>query len=225
MDGLPDDLEKRIGTNPNKIDTDEDGFSDGEEVKNGYNPLGDGKLEEDKISPIDEAILQNKPLGHPKTEGEEMENLVIKNITNIENKQTGAMEGYTLSGKSEPNSIVALYIYSDLPLVVTTKTDKYGNWQYELSESLIEGEHEVYVTINDNTGKVVSKSKPLNFFIKEASAVSVKDFISPVANAASETSEESESLIRYYLIIAFLAIVGIFLFVIILSKKRKQTVK
>ncbi len=31
-------------TDPNKADTDGDGFSDGSEVKNGYNPLGPGKL-------------------------------------------------------------------------------------------------------------------------------------------------------------------------------------
>lgn len=226
MDGLPDDLEKRLGTDPNKADTDGDGFSDGEEVKNGYNPLGDGELEKIKISPIDEAILQNKSLGHPKTEGEETGNLVIENIANIENKQTGVAEGYILSGKSEPNSVIALYVYSDLPLVITTKTDKYGNWQYELSESLTEGEHEVYVTINDNTGKVINKSEPLNFFIKEASAVSVKDFISPNASATSNlTEKESESSIRYYLIIAFLTIISISLFTIILVKKKKQAVK
>lgn len=66
-DGLDDITEKKIGTNPNnwdtdgdglsdgdevliwrtdplKADTDGDGFSDGQEVKNGYNPLGSGKL-------------------------------------------------------------------------------------------------------------------------------------------------------------------------------------
>ncbi len=224
-DGLPDDLEKRIGSDPNEADTDGDGFGDGEEVKNGYNPLGEGELK-DKVSPIDEAILQNKSLGHPKTEGAEIESFIIENIVNLKDEQTGAAAGYALSGKAEPNSIIALYIYSDLPLVVTTQTDKYGNWQYELSESLIEGEHEVYVTINDNTGKVISKSKPLNFFIKEASALSVKDFISPSASATSDFADrKSEASTRYYLIIAFLAIIGILLFVIILSKRKKQIVK
>jgi len=222
MDGLPDDLEKRLGTDPNKADTDGDGYNDGEEVKNGNNPLGAGKLESE-ISPIDEAILQNKTLGHPKTEGEETKNITIKNITNLENKQDGATEGYALSGKSEPNSVVTLYIYSDLPLVITTETDKYGNWQYELGEPLTDGEHEIYVAINDNTGKVISKSKPLNFFVKEAQAISVKDFISPTANASSETEKESGSLIHYYLIIALLMITGILFFVAMIMKKKRAT--
>jgi|GEM_PF-2462765 hypothetical protein len=44
-DGLPDYDEIKIyKTDANKADTDGDGHSDGEEVKNGYNPLGSGKM-------------------------------------------------------------------------------------------------------------------------------------------------------------------------------------
>lgn len=43
-DGLTDVEEKIYGTKINQPDTDEDGFLDGEEVKNGYNPLGEGKI-------------------------------------------------------------------------------------------------------------------------------------------------------------------------------------
>ncbi|MDF1497959.1 MAG: hypothetical protein P1P85_01195 [Patescibacteria group bacterium] len=44
-DGLSDYEETSIyKTDPNKTDTDGDGYSDGDEVKNGYNPLGEGKL-------------------------------------------------------------------------------------------------------------------------------------------------------------------------------------
>jgi len=44
-DGLTDTEELKIyGTDPKKADTDGDGYSDGDEVKNGYNPLGEGKL-------------------------------------------------------------------------------------------------------------------------------------------------------------------------------------
>jgi hypothetical protein len=44
-DGLTDIEELKIyGTDPQKADTDGDGFLDGDEVKNGYNPLGEGKL-------------------------------------------------------------------------------------------------------------------------------------------------------------------------------------
>lgn len=43
-DGLPDEIEKSIGTDLQNKDTDNDGFLDGEEIKNGFNPLGSGKL-------------------------------------------------------------------------------------------------------------------------------------------------------------------------------------
>jgi hypothetical protein len=38
-DGLSDDIEKKLGTDPFKDDTDGDGYKDGEEIDHGYNPL------------------------------------------------------------------------------------------------------------------------------------------------------------------------------------------
>ncbi|MDP3837285.1 MAG: Ig-like domain repeat protein, partial [bacterium] len=46
-DGLPDRLEEGLRTDPFKKDTDGDGFSDYEEVKNGYDPLSGGKPKTD----------------------------------------------------------------------------------------------------------------------------------------------------------------------------------
>ncbi|MBD3247902.1 hypothetical protein GF382_01270 [Candidatus Falkowbacteria bacterium] len=45
-DGLDDLTEEIFGTDPNDPDTDDDGYSDGSEVENGYNPMGEGLLEE-----------------------------------------------------------------------------------------------------------------------------------------------------------------------------------
>ena len=44
-------METKYKTNPNNPDTDGDGYLDGDEVKNGYDPNGDGKLS-DKIPSI-----------------------------------------------------------------------------------------------------------------------------------------------------------------------------
>lgn len=44
-DGLLDSLETYYHTDPNNPDTDGDGYNDGEEVANGYNPNGSGKLQ------------------------------------------------------------------------------------------------------------------------------------------------------------------------------------
>ena len=159
-DGLPDDMEKRFGTNPFKTDTDKDGHGDGKEIKNGYNPLGEGELEKN-LAPIEKAIMEDKLLSHPKIEGEEKESFFVKGISNMEDAQGNSVEGYILSGKTKPNSVATLYIYSDLPVVVTVDADQYGNWRYQLDRSLLEGEHEVYIAINDDTGKVIEKSKSL----------------------------------------------------------------
>jgi len=50
QDGLTDQEEKMIGTDPFKADTDGDGYSDGEEVRSGYNPL--------KAAPGDKIVVQ-----------------------------------------------------------------------------------------------------------------------------------------------------------------------
>jgi hypothetical protein len=45
-DGLYDSEEKIFGTKSDMRDTDEDGYDDGAEIKNGFNPAGTGKFEE-----------------------------------------------------------------------------------------------------------------------------------------------------------------------------------
>ncbi|MCU0680251.1 MAG: thrombospondin type 3 repeat-containing protein [Planctomycetes bacterium] len=52
-DGLADDVEKAFGTNLNLKDSDFDSFSDFDEITNGYNPNGSGKL------PIDNKLANN----------------------------------------------------------------------------------------------------------------------------------------------------------------------
>ena len=86
---------------------------------------------------IDKAILEDASLEHPKTEGKTDDKYKVNEITNRKSENdTG--QGYIFSGQAEPNSVVTLYIYSDLPVVITIKTNEYGNWEYEFSKSLVE---------------------------------------------------------------------------------------
>ncbi len=47
-DGLPNKMEEALGTDMYDADSDDDGYIDGVEVRNGYNPLGTGRLPWDK---------------------------------------------------------------------------------------------------------------------------------------------------------------------------------
>lgn len=60
-DGLSDDIELKLGTDPNNPDTDGDGYKDGEEVANGYNPLvGDNNQEVKRRVDVDLNTQQMK---------------------------------------------------------------------------------------------------------------------------------------------------------------------
>jgi hypothetical protein len=220
-DGLPDDVEERLGTDPEAADSDQDGYFDGEEVKNNHDPLG-GEKSIALIAPIDEAIIQDKIISQPKTKGEFNKDYKVQQVVNLANAtgtQSEVQAGYLISGQAEPNTVSVLYIYSDLPMVVTVTTDEFGNWQYELKKSLVEGEHEVYVTLNDNTGQVLAKSKPLSFFVKEAQAVSARDYVGDIVPIKAAT--ESTSMMKYYMAFAMLVLAfGVFAFVFFLRIRK-----
>ncbi len=62
-DGLTNYQEFQLGTNPTKLDTSNDGFTDGQEILNGYDPLGDGRLktrQEDTLSKWDLQEVSNR---------------------------------------------------------------------------------------------------------------------------------------------------------------------
>lgn len=224
-DGLSDEMEKRLGTDAKNSDTDKDGYADGQEAMHQFDPAGSGPMKT-HLDPIEVAIVNKATFEHPKFQGNLTDDFKIEKVENIfepasvdENNDGRQNTFQRISGKGIPGQIIALYIYSDLPLLITTQVDQYGNWQYVLRESLRDGEHELYVTINDNTGKVLSKSKPYGFFVKEAKAVTAQEFF--VENLSARSS--SWDNVKIYLFLAGAAmLIGIVLFVIFLLKGGKQ---
>jgi hypothetical protein len=220
-DGLPDDLEKKIGTDVNNVDSDNDTFSDYAEYRNGYNPLGAGKLVSiNELAPVEVALVNDEVFEQPRTKGSSSNDFLIESVKNLENIATSSDIGaYLLQGRATPNIVVTLYVYSDLPLLVTVRTDDYGNWKYELRQSLSDGEHEVYVVLNDATGKVVAKSNPLSFLIKDAQAATINGSIPDNKNASIDS--ETNNIFIYYLIISgFLILSAVLIFLYILKRKR-----
>lgn len=190
-------------TNPYTADTDGDGYTDGVEITKGFNP-------HDSSS---EALITYES---PKETGIVREDiLVVSSLTSMDQvdgegeKRPQAL----IAGKGLPNSFVTLYIYST-PVVVTVKTDEEGNWTYVLDKDLEDGEHEVYVGITDNEGRVVAKSSPLPF-VKTAEAFTSTN-IEPayVADANLEPSLLSRSVM---LLVASVSVVALGLVLILLG--------
>jgi len=207
LDGLPDDIEEYYGTDIYNPDTDNDGYIDSLEVNNNYNPLNDGLLEKERSS-LDKVILSRTVLEQPRVLSNQInEDFVVEEVGNIE-------EGTILTGKAKPNTWINIYLYSSLPLVMTTKTDESGNWSYTIKNSLTDGHHKVYVTINDDTGKIIEQSSPLSFLVKEAKAVTADEYFD------DNIVIDKVSNMLFYYIIAAIILISLGLGVILLVHKR-----
>jgi len=170
-DGISDFDEVTIyGTDPFSADSDGDGYLDGVEVISGFNPKDSSS---DAIvvyeNPKESGVVEDSLFSIGKIE-------VVSNIdtdSEITGDSTNSVGKMLFEGQSLPNSFVTLYIFS-IPTVVTVKTDKEGNWSYTMDKELENGDHEIYVAMTDNSGKIITKSKPIPF-VKEAFAVTVDD--------------------------------------------------
>ncbi|MFA5052435.1 MAG: Ig-like domain-containing protein, partial [Patescibacteria group bacterium] len=201
-DGLTDEYESQIGTDPHDPDTDGDGITDGEEVRLGTNPLGadNNAGVSAKITPDIKDSVSQIAFEEPTQSGVPApEKLQVTKVENY-SPSTGTNQ-LVITGIGPPDTYVTIYIYST-PIVVTTKTDESGNFTYTLDSNLIDGKHEVYVTVNDETGKIQEKSSPLAIFVRKARAVTETDYLRGDVNV----STPGDSSISRYLIIALSAV-------------------
>lgn len=213
-DGLSDDIEKRLGTSLDKADSDNDGFNDGDEVKTGHNPLGAGMLA-GKLQPAEQALLNKATFEQPKSFG--VADPVALKVEKVEISNIASSTNVRLAGKALPDQVFSLFIYSSLPIIVTVRTDQNGNWSYDLDKSLTDGKHEAYVVLNDEAGKIETKSAPFSFFVSEARAVSQDDLLKADVNVYNQT----DTMLWWYASAGFILILfiaGLF-FLYIRSKK------
>jgi len=237
-DGLPDDAERRLGTDPTDPDTDGDGYDDGAEIRNGYNPLGSGTLGDmwsgqgSPLAPIDVAILSGLPLEQPLHTGELNDELSIgirgfdPDAGTAAGDGSDADEGLVFEGRAEPGVVVTLFIYSYLPIVLTAEADANGNWSYEMDKNLVDGRHEIYVTVTDDTGRIREKGDPLSFFVSEAEAVTEENFFgitvldeSPYLSPEDVTKKE----FNWYIMGAIgMAVVVLLIGMVIIARPRKK---
>lgn len=215
-DGITDFDEVNIyGTDPFVADSDNDGFTDGVEVLGGYDPKD--------ATPETLVVYES-----PKETGIVREDLLrVDTITTAPEESEdadGVSERAFISGRGLPNSYVTIYIFST-PVIVTVKTDADGGWSYTFDKELEDGEHEVYIGVTDNAGKIVAKSEPLRF-VKQAQAFTPID-VEASAGAVIQTPQNTTfNSQRVILIILSISVVVIGLLLILLglhvSTRRKD---
>jgi hypothetical protein len=128
-------------------------------------------------APVVYALANKKPIEQPIGAGE-FESSYAADYKRLPTESIAAQSGVILSGICEPNAVCSVFIYSYIPTVLFVETDEYGNWTYDLQDSLADGVHTVYVSLHDADGRAVKKGKPFSFFVKHAKAVSEEEYFS-----------------------------------------------
>lgn len=172
--------------------------------------------------PIPPAKMKNLPVESKKIEIKQLED-PTEAIGPAVSPQPGAtatpnQAKVTIGGqiKDAPNKQIFLYVYSE-PKVLTTKTDKNGDWTYAIKDPLEPGKHEVYVAFEKNNNQYI-RSEPLIFEVAQAAAPQANQPGNPVV-VVPEEPEKIE--LRNYLVAgAFLIITAILILSRILRNKR-----
>ncbi len=208
-DGINNEIEETYDSNPNLPNIDP------EDVKVLVDKaISDGKLTQE----MGDRIKSGYIIEQPKTS--KLSPSIKINVIKIENYSPRlGKNNLIITGNGPANTTLKLYIYSD-PIVVTTKTDASGNFTYTLDKDLLDGKHEVYVTINDDTGKITEQSAPLSFFVRRAQAVTEEEYLRGDVNISSDSS----SVVNKYIIpgvISIVALILVFLGIILIKRKEK----
>lgn len=120
---------------------------------------------------------------------------------------------YLFKGKAKPNSNHTLMVFSE-PKELEFKSDKDGNWQVELNDSLEPGEHEAYVVLNDAKGNPVERSSVVSFVVPTAEAAA--------AARAQTVKGAALNRARYYAAYSGIVILSaVMLFLVYQSVKRR----
>ncbi len=168
---------------------------------------GESRPTADELAKISNCFATSKyilpsnfsPVDPVKVDALTVENTVaaIRNLENV-TKTVGTTKTDTLkiTGKAKPNTTVVIYIYSD-PLVITTTSDKDGNWQYTLEDPLEPGKHEIYAIVDKGDG-TYKRSDPLSFLITTVGATAGNpNGLSLKLNGTPTASQSNQNLIYY----------------------------
>lgn len=206
QDGIGDYDEVNIyGTDPGKADTNGDGVYDGAQILDGGDPRESTELSV-PIALVSDGAATTAPVvamermtirfEDPKAFGPVLSEIATTTHllaqARLREDGNGNVATVTFAGRSLPNVILTLFIFSE-PIIVRVKTDATGAWTYTLDKELEDGTHEVYGAITDASGKILAKSSPLPF-VKQAFAVTIGTelpAVPAVTTAPGFTNEEN----------------------------------
>jgi hypothetical protein len=141
-------------TDPNKANTiGETGMTDGQKIQAGINPLDATQNKIDYQDPRESTdSFVSSAYQVDKIQ------LVKEDVNKLD------FEGVAL-----PNTFVTLYIYN-MPILANVKTNESGQWTYRLEKEFEDGEHQIFVTTVDTSGKIIVRSNSI-LFTKTADSV------------------------------------------------------
>jgi hypothetical protein len=147
-DGVPDDVERRHGLDPQSPQT-ESGTPDGAAL---------AALE--LTAGIDLAMAAGHQLGEPRTGGELDERLTVAAVDAVSPTEWRA------HGRGLPGEVLTLYLYGDLPLVTTAAADEAGDWSVAFGQPVTDGVHELYAAVSGESGDVARRGEPFAFVVQ-----------------------------------------------------------
>jgi hypothetical protein len=193
-------------------------------TQDGTKPSGQqfASLIDSMLNTVDDRFLRGLPIGQP-LGGGEVDPAFSVGLSGGGGSSAPSTGGNVLSGQADPDSTVLIYIYSYVPMVLSTTTDADGNYTYDLQDDVVDGAHTAYVAVTDDTGKIAKKSSPLSIFVKGAlAATSEADFLKPDVNV-QPTAGVVADYTRYYLLGAAALVVVALGFAWSFSRKMGKT--
>jgi len=138
-------------------------------------------------------------------------------ITKIEYKLDSNKKEYlAFTGIADPKSQVNLKIQSQ-PIVISTRADSSGNWEYIFEKPLAPGEHKVTVEIIKPSGEKVS-SGPFDFLIARAQASADN----PTGASLQLVDPVKKMYLYYYLAAAGLVLIAFTILIVFLLRRKKR---
>jgi hypothetical protein len=181
----------------------------------------------DKINKCFETRNYVLPSGFVPVSPTEVKNQPVSKDVTVEkpaNETQGKTTKLKFNGKSKPNAVVLLYVYSE-PMVLSTTSDNSGNWSYTLEDPLQPGNHEMYAVVDKGDG-TYERSQPIGFGIAsaEASTANPNGYSLKLGTITATAKDKSTSSLFYIGGVVLLVLLMLGIGFGVMRKRRKKPV-